>query len=49
MSGFDIILVCAKDEEEMITNIVQQHKNHSIKVISVDVLRPNAGIAKNFA
>ena len=49
MSGFDIILVCAKDEEEMVTNIVQQHKNHSIKVISFDILYPNAGIAKNFA
>ena len=49
MSGFDIILVCAKDEKEMVTNIVQQYKNHSIKVISFDILCPNAGIAKNFA
>ena len=46
MSGFNIILVCAKNEKEMVTNIVQQHKNHSIKVISFDILRPNVGIVK---
>ena len=50
-SGFDVILVCSKDEEKIVTDTIKQHRNHSIELVNYSIPNSclNARIAKNFA